>query len=194
VVLWKHGIVLGAGGITGVPGGVTLGTRISEQLSLILFAVLMVYIALRMLFPSYGPSMPRWIKCQVDAHGAGAHLPCLGKLFIAGVTAGVLSGLFGVGGGFLLIPALMSVAQVEVQYAMATSLVAIVIISGSGLVSNLPALAAVSPAIPAFFLAGSALGVTIGVATKRLCSPRVLQMVFGLSVLATAVFVLIRNT
>jgi uncharacterized membrane protein YfcA len=194
LVRWKHGVVLGIGGILGVPCGIALGAKISAQLSLIFFAVLMLYIALGMLFPSYGPTAPKWSRCSVDTQAERVHLPCLGKLLIAGVMTGILSGLFGVGGGFLLIPALMSVARVGVQHAMATSLVAIVIISTSGLASNLSALASVSATISALFLTGSALGMTIGVLTKRLFSPRALQLVFGLGVLATAVFVLIRNT
>lgn len=193
LVLWKHGAALGIGGILGVPFGALLGARISDRLSLVLFALLMAYIALRMLFPSRGPSTPRWIQCSSDPHGRGARTRCLGKLIIAGFVTGILSGLFGVGGGFLLIPALMGVAQVGIQYAMATSLVAIVIISGSGLLTNWPALAQVSPIAPGLFLAGSALGMTIGASAKHFCSPRALQTAFGCGVLATAIFVLVMN-
>jgi uncharacterized membrane protein YfcA len=193
LVLWKHGAALGIGGIIGVPFGASLGATISERASLILFAFLMSYIAIRMLFPSRGPSTPRWIQCSARPHDHGARMRCLAKLTVAGFATGILSGLFGVGGGFLLIPALMGVAQVAIQYAMATSLVAIVIISSSGLLSNWPALVHIPPIIPAVFLAGSALGMTIGSSVKSRCSPRVLQIVFGCGVLATAVFVLLRN-
>jgi uncharacterized membrane protein YfcA len=153
----------------------------------------MAYIALRMLFPSRGLSIPIWMQCSTRLDDRGARTQCLGKLTIAGFITGILSGLFGVGGGFLLIPALMGVAQVAIHYAMATSLVAIVIIASSGLLSNWQALAQISPAIPGLFLGGSALGMTVGTSVKRLCSPRLLQIIFGCGVLATAVFVLVRN-
>ena len=129
----------------------------------------------------------------MKSHDRSARIRCLSKLGIAGWVTGILSGLFGVGGGFLLIPALMGVAQVGIQYAMATSLVAIVIISGSGLLSNWSALAQVSPFIPGLLLAGSALGMTIGASAKQFCSPRILQAVFGFGVLATAIFVLVMS-
>jgi uncharacterized membrane protein YfcA len=193
LVLWKQGVALGLGGILGVPLGVLLGTQVSDRVALILFAGLMAYIALTMLFPSHKPSMPRWIQCSGDLAEPDVPIGCLSKLLVAGFVTGMLSGLFGVGGGFLLIPALMGVARVGIQQAMATSLVAIVIISGSGFVSNSAALAQIPFAIPTVFFGGSALGMTLGVATKRFCSPRTLQIVFGVGVLGTAVFVLLKN-
>jgi uncharacterized membrane protein YfcA len=114
-------------------------------------------------------------------------------LVAAGFVTGILSGLFGVGGGFLLTPALLVVAQATIPQAMATSLVSIVIIASAGLWGSSHLLAEVGVTIPALFLAGSALGMTTGVAVKKRCSPRALQIIFGCSVLVTAIFVLVSN-
>ena len=48
---------------------------------------------------------------------------------------GILSGLFGVGGGFLIVPTLVFVAQVSMRQAVATSLLIITLISGAGFFS-----------------------------------------------------------
>ena len=193
-VLWFEGIVLGLGGVVGVPPGRFVAQQISERTALILFASLMVYIALRMLFPNWGPGSPRWLQCGARRIGS-EWLPwrCLARLGGAGFVTGILSGLFGVGGGFLLTPALLVVAQASIPEAMATSLVSIVIIAFAGVSSSAHLLTSIGMVVPSLFLFGSACGMTAGVAIKRKWAPRTLQIIFGVSVLLTAVFVFLAN-
>jgi len=193
-VRWFEGIVLGLGGIAGVPLGRFIAQQISERTSLILFASLMVYIALRMLFPNRGPGSPRWLQCR--ARGGDAErlpLSCVARLGGAGFLTGILSGLFGVGGGFLLMPALLIVAQASIREAMATSLVSIVIIAFAGVSGSVQLLTSIGVLIPGLFLLGSVCGMTAGVVIKKSCAPRTLQIIFGVSVLLTAVFVFTAN-
>jgi hypothetical protein len=105
----------------------------------------------------------------------------------------VLAGLCGVGGGFLIVPALIAVAQLEVAQAMATSLVAISIISISGIISHRAILASLPAGIPILFLSGSLLGMVVGIRVKRSIPPRVLQIMFGCLVLIVASLVVLFN-
>jgi uncharacterized protein len=192
-VAWGQGLLVGLGGAFAVPGGVLVGEQLSERTSLILFAVLMGYIGGKMLFSRKSVRTPYWLRCGT-AEGAIVLCPsCICKLLIAGGITGTLSGLFGVGGGFLLVPALMAVAGVSIEYATATSLVSIVIISGAGAISNANQLVGVPFLIPITFLVGSGVGMRVGVRVKQLCSPKVLRMLFGIAVLLMAAFVLLRN-
>jgi len=193
-VLWFEGIVLGLGGVAGVPLGRFCAQHLSERTALILFAALMVYIASRMLFPAWGPSAPAWLQCGARTTTSQLFQPkCVARLLGAGFVTGILSGLFGVGGGFLLIPALLVVAQATIVQAMATSLVSIVIIAAAGVSSSAHLLNSVGVVVPGLFLFGSAGGMTAGVAIKKKCAPRTLQIVFGVSVLLAALFVFVAN-
>lgn len=194
-VLWSHGIVLGAGGVVGLPAGTLVAASLSEQAALILFSCLMVFIGVRMLLAGGAPS--RWTD-GVERSAAGD--VCLGlqlgrvlRLGAAGIATGALSGLFGVGGGFLLTPALLVVSRIGIHQAMATSLVSIVIIASSGFFSTATRLSGISVLTPGMFFIGSLVGMICGISLKKYFSPRALQVVFGTSVLGTALFVVVRS-
>lgn len=194
-VVWRVGSILGLGGVGGVPVGTYLGSYLSDDVSLLLFAGLMGYVGTRMLRPQRFSGGPAWLRCRAPLHDGtqAIGVTCFGKLGFTGFLTGILSGLFGVGGGFLLIPALMVVAQLPIAHAMATSLVAIIFITGSGVIRNLHILGALPWGMPALFGIGAVLGMTLGVAVKKRCSPRVLQAGFGVAVLGMAVFVVYRH-
>jgi uncharacterized membrane protein YfcA len=118
---------------------------------------------------------------------------CAGKLVVAGLLVGLLSGIFGVGGGFLIVPAILFTAAVSIERALATSLVAIFLISISALASNWSALAEVTAALPLIFLAGSLAGLTIGAQVKRLLPTQVLRRGFAVVVVLVALAILGRE-
>ncbi len=195
-VLWGAGAVLGAGGVVAAPIGAWLGTKLSDHLSLLLFAILMIFIGVRMLGkkPTAGDVPLTWISCERSNDGKPKFTSrCAAKLLGAGAITGILSGIFGVGGGFLVVPALLVVTCVSIERALATSLVGIFLISVSGFTANVGNLTSADGSIGLVFLAGSALGMTGGTGLKQFISARGLQMIFGVSVIATAVFVLIRS-
>ena len=192
-VAWAQGALVGLGGVFAVPVGVSIGEQLSEQTSLILFAILMGYIGSTMLFSRKGMNAPRWLRCHTSEASTVLCPSCIIKLLVSGGITGTLSGLFGVGGGFLLIPALMAVAGLSIEFATATSLVSIVIISGAGAFSNAGQLVGVPLFLPIAFLLGSGVGMQLGVKLKRLCSPKTLRRLFGVAVLVMAVFVLVQN-
>lgn len=196
-VLWGAGGILGLGGILFAPVGAKIGVLLPQSASLLLFSGLMVLIGSRMLrkTPPPGEDVPLpAIRCEQDECGLPKFSTlCAFKLLTAGAVSGILSGIFGVGGGFLLVPALLLVTGIEISRALATSLVAIFLISGSGLVSNL-LLVPHWPGWmqPALFLVGAALGMTGGAALKPLLPATTLRRIFASAVLLMAVYIALR--
>lgn len=194
LVLWGPGLVLGAGGVAGAPLGAWLGSDLPEGPTLALFSVLMVFIAYRMWRGGQGEDVPLspW-SCPRDAGGQlSFRWSCAGKLAAAGVLTGVLSGIFGVGGGFLVVPALLVVTAMPVPAALATSLVAIFLISAAAFVSNVAVLPSFPAITAAWFLLGGALGMTAGSAWKSRVPPVALRKVFAVALVLVAAWVGIR--
>ncbi|WP_275669590.1 sulfite exporter TauE/SafE family protein [Actinomyces procaprae] len=98
-------------------------------------------------------------------------------IILMGVGAGFLAGLFGVGGGLVIVPALMAFAGMDQRHAAATSLVAIVPTSVVGAVSY-GVQGQVSLVAAAFLIAGSLAGAQLGVRLLRTLPARVLPWTF----------------
>jgi len=185
-VLWGAGAVLGLGGIISAPFGAALGSQIPDRLSIILFAAIMVTIGGQILRERPRSSLAG-IECQRDERGAiSFSWPCATKLLIAGSLTGILSGVFGVGGGFLLVPTLLVVGGITIESAMATSLVAITLISASGFLSNLGNISNASLPLAVEFLGGALAEMTIGSGIKHHLPARVLRRIFGVAIIVTA--------
>jgi uncharacterized membrane protein YfcA len=196
-VLWGAGGILGFGGILFAPLGAKIGVFLPPTAALLLFAGLMIVIGSRMLkkSPPPGEDVPLpAIRCEQDECGLPKFSTlCALKLLAAGAVSGILSGIFGVGGGFLLVPALLLVTGIEIGRALATSLVAIFLISASGLISNLLLVPHWPGWLqPGLFLAGAAIGMTGGAALKPLFPPVILRHIFAVAVLLMAVYIALR--
>ncbi len=190
-VLWRAGAILGLGGIVAAPLGARIGILMPDDLVMILFAMLMVAVGLRMASGGEERELPvgRY-ACPRDDHGRPRPSPaCIVKLGGAGALTGILSGIFGVGGGFLLVPALVWVGSARIEHALATSLVAIALISVSGFIANFGATADVSLLLVLVFAAGSAVGMAVGAVWKRRLSPVVLGRVFAAVAIGAGVYV-----
>jgi len=113
------------------------------------------------------------------------------QIVVVGVAAGFLSGLFGVGGGVLMVPGLVLVLAMGQRLAHGTSLAAIVPIALAGVLGY--ALAGEVDWVAALFLAVGAAGVGAPVGTHLLhvLPTRVLAVVFAALLVATAVRLLI---
>ncbi len=195
-VLWGAGAVLGAGGILAAPLGARIGAMLPAQLSLILFAGLMLFIGVRMLRKKAAPGdVPlSWVQCERRPDGLPKFSSrCAAKLAGAGAITGVLSGIFGVGGGFLVVPALLVVTCVSIERALATSLVGIFLISTSGFAANAGSLMPGDWTLAGIFLGGSAIGMSGGIVLKQWIPARGLQKLFGFSVIGTAIYVILKN-
>jgi uncharacterized membrane protein YfcA len=156
-VRWPVAAVFGLAGVGTAFAGAAVNHLMSSQVLLIAFAVLMVAVAVRML---WGRVEPRGACAAPD--GRVDWKGCLPKAIGAGAVVGFLTGLFGVGGGFIIVPALALLLGLEMTLAIGTSLVVIVINSAAGLVAHLQrtsvdwgiAVAFAGAAVVAAFVAG----------------------------------------
>ena len=114
-------------------------------------------------------------------------------LLLAGVLTGVLSGLFGVGGGFVIVPALVLFSGMSIHRAVGTSLMVIALVSASGIAAQAWAGREIPPLVTALFVLGGVGGLLAGQQIGRRLSGPVLQKVFVVAILAVAAFVIARN-
>ncbi|WP_019814431.1 sulfite exporter TauE/SafE family protein [Saccharomonospora saliphila] len=181
-VRWRIALVFGAAGVPAAFAGSALGRLMPQRWLLLAFSVLMVAVAVRMLRGEENHDG----ACRTGEGGINWRR-CLPKALGAGAAVGVLTGLFGVGGGFVIVPVLSALLGLGAQSAVATSLVVV-------LINSLAALGAHATAGPRLdytilmIFAGVALMVSVlaGWLAPRL-SATTLRRWFSYVVLAVAV-------
>ncbi|QXV56502.1 sulfite exporter TauE/SafE family protein [Amycolatopsis sp. TNS106] len=131
VIRWPVALVFAAASVPAAFAGTALGRLLPDRWVLVAFAVLMAVVAVRMLTATSEPEG----ACRVGA-GEVDWRRCLPKALGAGAVVGVLTGLFGVGGGFVIVPALTMLLGLTAPEAVATSLVVIVLTSLGGLAAH----------------------------------------------------------
>jgi len=119
VISWRHVLVFGVPGMVGTYGGAWLGIMSSSAVQLTVFALLMFVAAILM-----------WRKRPVEAIKPVPWNPL--KVLVEGLVVGVITGFVGVGGGFLIVPALVILGGLALPQAVATSLVVIALKSVVG--------------------------------------------------------------
>ncbi|MGH3392063.1 MAG: sulfite exporter TauE/SafE family protein [Actinomadura sp.] len=126
-VRWPVAGVFAVGGVPASLAGAALGRNLPDRLLLPGFAVLMVIAAVRMLRGGERPGGAcRTERGQVD------HRRCLPRALTVGAGVGALTGLFGVGGGFAVVPALTLLLGLPTAEAVGTSLAIILVNSVAG--------------------------------------------------------------
>jgi uncharacterized protein len=202
-VEFATGSLFAIAGMLTAPLGAWLSHRIPEPLLLVLFGSLMLGIALLMWFKAVRrePSgvcvpvaRPAGPACRRDPYGKlKLTSRCALLLAVLGLVTGILTGLFGVGGGFLIVPALVTFSGMEMQRAIGTSLFVITLVSGSGIASRVAAGLSVPASVTLLFLLGSLAGMWTGTAiAKHLPGPR-LQQLFAAAILAVGIWIIARN-
>jgi uncharacterized membrane protein YfcA len=120
LVDWHNVLVFGVPGMAGTYLGALIAAYVSGIVQLALFAVVMLLASWFMLRP-------------MDLEHVKEHEPReTWKIALDGLAVGVLTGLVGVGGGFLIVPALVLLGGMAMHRAVATSLVIIALKSYSG--------------------------------------------------------------
>lgn len=186
LVSWKHVLQFGVPGVIATYGGAWVSQYVPGAVQLVVFAVIMGLAAWGMLKP---PSA---------AAGAEGHAEKpLVWLIVAGLGVGLVTGFVGVGGGFLLVPALVFLGGLTMHRAVATSLSIIVINAASGFYKQHAVLSAAGQTldwriIGLFILIGGA-GSLLGNFVARRIPHHRLRQVFGLFLILMCGFILWRT-
>ena len=134
-VRYKAAGLMAVLGMATAPVGVSLGHYLPSNLVGILFSIVLAYVAIRMWHGTTTESLnSQPAPCQINPATSKLFwtAPCTARLGASGSVAGLLSGLLGVGGGFVIVPSLHKVSNFDMQTIIATSLAVIALISISG--------------------------------------------------------------
>lgn len=202
----RTGLLFAVAGMIGAPVGSYLSKLASEHVLLLMFAMLMLIVAQRMWAKAGNPTLPTGVcttedkpsedrsACQRDSDGKlRLTSKCARLLVLVGLITGVLSGLFGVGGGFVIVPALVIFSGMAIHQAVGTSLFVIVLISISGVASQLASGNDLSWTMTLEFMLGGFVGMWIGgLIAKHLEGPT-LQKMFSIAVVLVAAFMIFKS-
>ena len=184
MVKWGCAAVLAAAGVVGAALGSVVGKMVDGPRLLMMFALLMLVVAFLM-------------RRRRD-HGGNksvqlnrANAPVLAAL---GLVTGILSGFFGIGGGFLIVPALVFATDMPLVYAVSSSLVA-VLAFGLTTATSYAVSGLVNWPLTAVFIAGGLFGGYLGVKSVHLLADRraLLNDIFVAVISCVAIYMLVRS-
>ncbi|WP_312180853.1 sulfite exporter TauE/SafE family protein, partial [Arthrobacter sp.] len=177
-VSWPLVLIIGLAGIPSSWAGAALGSLLDEDWLMLIFAGIMVVAGIRMLAGSSTPAN------SAEEHRSWGALLLRG--IPVGLMVGFLTGLLGVGGGFLIVPALTLLLRVPMSRAVGTSLVIIAINSASGFAAHFEGLSLDWPLTASFAAAAMAASLAAARVAHRL-DDAVVGRVFAVIVFAVAV-------
>ncbi len=182
------------------PVGIWVAQRVPNAPLLILFSCTLFFVSTNLWWQARRDilNLPQPIRkpppCLLNPEIGKLHwnIPCARSLMFSGAWAGFLSGLLGVGGGFVIVPALKRYTDLPVQSIVATSLGVLAIISTGGVAFS-AITGNLDPLIAAPFALGALSGLLIGRAIGgKLSGPR-LQQIFALLTFAVAISLIIKG-
>lgn len=184
LVCWKTGLTFGVAGMAGAFVGGRLAAFVPDPILLVLFAVVMLLASLAMMRSA--PQTTGDNSCG-DSF-CPMNLPVSAILF-DGVLVGLVTGLIGVGGGFLLVPALTLLAGLPIQAAIGTSLFIIVLQSLAALAGHANHMA-IDSQLTLLVLVCAIAGSLVGSQLGKHIDGRVLKRGFGVFVFLLGGFLL----
>lgn len=177
-VRWRTGLLFGLAGMAGAYGGGRLATFIPAAVLLTAFAVMMLGTAVKML---------RGRRACADE--PTPRELSVARALAAGVAVGLLSGLVGAGGGFLVVPALTLVGGLAMPAAVGTSLLVIAMQTLAGFTGHLSSVS-IDWRLAAAVTAAATLGSLAGGRVAGRIPADLLRRAFGWFVVVMGVFVL----
>ncbi len=165
-VRWRTGLLFGAAGMVGAYAGGRVAEFIPGSLLLVAFALMMLATAVAMIRGRKSPDKP-----------AHTELPVV-RVLLDGVVVGLVTGLVGAGGGFLIVPALVLLGGLPMSVAVGTSLLVIAMKSFAGLAGYLASVEIDWPFALAV-TAAAVVGSLIGSRLSGVIAPDTLRKGFG---------------
>lgn len=183
-VKWPCAIVFAAAGVAGAYLGSSVGKLIAGDRLLFLFALIMLAVAAAMLRP----------KAQSGDPTVRINPGIAVRLVTIGFITGGISGFFGIGGGFLIVPGIMLGSGMPILNAVGSSLFSV---GAFGLTTavNYAASGLVDWLLAAEFIAGGIVGGFIGIrlSTRLAARKRALNLVFAGTIILVALYMLARS-
>lgn len=174
--------------------GAYLGARLASlplvtpSIQLVTFGIVMLAASIAMI--RNGAKPPKALLDEVGHSTSG--IPKAMIIPLEGLVVGVLTGFIGIGGGFLVIPALVLLGNTPMKEAVGTSLIILTLKSVTGFAGYFGRVPIDWPLLITFTVAAS-IGILVGSYLNRLVSAKQLEKGFGYFVLGVAIFILIQR-
>lgn len=179
-VHWRTGLIFGVASMIGAFGGGALGSQLPGVVLMVAFSIMMLVTALAMVVDRRTPSGAKKEK-----------LPIL-KIAAEGLVVGLVTGMVGAGGGFLVVPALVLLGGLAMPAAVGTSLLIIALKSFSGMAGYLTSVSIDwTPVL--MITAVTVVGALAGSALSKHVPEQALKTAFGYFVLGMGVVVLLQE-
>jgi uncharacterized protein len=182
---YKEGIQFVLPGIGGAIIGSNLGLATPSEYLMMIFAGLMICIAIIMLRNKDNSK-------NITSGNNSLVLSHKKKILLTGLLAGLASGYFGIGGGFLIVPSLMYSASIPIHAAIATSMIPV---SGFGLTTavNYIATGQINIVLSIFFIIGGIVGSRTGTRLAGKYSSDKLLKGFAIVLISVALYIVINT-
>lgn len=178
---WRIALIFGGTGMVTAYFAAGLSKLFPPDVLLVMFALLMLSVAaLMILRPNTADQLDRQAERKWWV------------VIVAGAVVGVLTGLLGVGGGFLIVPALVMLVGLPMQQAVGTSLIIIAMNSLAGLLGHLGENSLDWMLIAVFAIAGI-LGTFTGTRLAQRIPSKYLQRLFAIFIIILGSFLLVDN-
>ena len=178
-VKWPCALVFGASGMGGAAVGAELGKATDPDLLLSLFGILMIVVGGLMF---RGRRLAANADVRLTRDSAGELLP---RLLPLGVGVGIMAGFFGIGGGFLIVPAIILATRMPIAMAVGSSL-AVIFVLGATTAASYALSGLVDWAAVLMLVAGGTAGAAIGLQVQKRLAGRqkLLERGFAAAVVA----------
>jgi uncharacterized protein len=200
LVRYRAAALIGVAGMLLAPAGVRLAKVVPNGPLTVAFAFVLAYVAIRMLRASRRGAQVSTADtaakppCALDPSSGRLvwTLPCGRALAATGVLSGLLSGLLGVGGGFIIVPSLTRFTNLETRSILATSLAVIALVSVGGVTAAaVQGMVAWNIAVP--FSVGAIVALLVGRRLAARLAGAHLQKAFAVTSLAVAVLMVCKG-
>ena len=185
-VCWKSGLFFGLAGMVGAFGGGRMAVQFSSDLLMSLFGLISLFTGLLMLRGKRGEAKAG--AAIQPSSVCPIQVPFF-RLLFDGFFVGGLTGMVGVGGGFMIVPALTLLVGLPMQGAVGTSLLIIAMNALAGL-SGYSQHVALDWQLTGLVTAGAIFGSAVGGGLSAYVKPAALRKAFGIMVIGIAGYVL----
>ncbi|SPT52591.1 Sulfite exporter TauE/SafE [Actinomyces bovis] len=180
-VCWRDGLLFGALSTLGSVIATRISVRLDGVLLMVLFSAMLLVIGLLMLWRGCVTArMPRQEHEEQRRRGAGV-------IVLAASACGLLTGFFGVGGGFIVVPMLVLALGFRIKEASGTSLVVMIMAAAAGLTARVGTPVSIDWPVVLVFAVASMCGGLVGGPITRRVSSSTLTTAFGVLLLAVSV-------